>query len=326
MGAACTCAQKKRHSAKLPTKLTEPRTNHENSIDKTTMWNKELLHHQNSISVFKRNKPELFEEFLIKGPPDAYRWEVWKMALSYCTSQNNYELLNVECSDEDDLAIRKDLDRTFPELGYFSRGAIGQRALYNVLTAFTSSHPEIGYCQGMNYITGVLLLASQGNEGETYGMLECMFERLDLKRCYEANFPLVKELCTMFHEALETHYKSVARHLQEQDMNDHFWLVKWYLTLFSYSLSFHTVLRIWDAIFAKGIYYLVNVTLAIVSIFKKEILSKQLGEILQSLPSLNEVPFDDDYLIESSLKFEFYFDISLEDTDKSSSEFSNQSS
>ena len=54
-------------------------------------------------------------------------------------------------------AIGKDIDRTFPGHALFE-GAKGQNSLRRILSAFALHNPEMGYCQGLNFVAGFLLL------------------------------------------------------------------------------------------------------------------------------------------------------------------------
>lgn len=55
--------------------------------------------------------------------------------------------------------IRKDLSRTFPEQDYFKDGkGVGQENLFNVVKAYSLYDEECGYCQGMQFIVGPLLM------------------------------------------------------------------------------------------------------------------------------------------------------------------------
>jgi hypothetical protein len=55
--------------------------------------------------------------------------------------------------------IVKDLMRTAPDHLEFEQDfSFGQNRLYNVLKAYANLDPEIGYCQGMNFIAAMLLL------------------------------------------------------------------------------------------------------------------------------------------------------------------------
>ncbi|CAB1117035.1 unnamed protein product [Ectocarpus sp. CCAP 1310/34] len=56
--------------------------------------------------------------------------------------------------------ISRDVGRTFPRQDLFkSRNGPGQNLLANVLKACLKTNPDVGYCQGMNFVAGSLLLA-----------------------------------------------------------------------------------------------------------------------------------------------------------------------
>lgn len=51
------------------------------------------------------------------------------------------------------------IGRTFPNHSYFSSPlGPGQLALFNLLKAYSLLDPEVGYCQGLSFVVGVLLL------------------------------------------------------------------------------------------------------------------------------------------------------------------------
>lgn len=55
--------------------------------------------------------------------------------------------------------IEKDVYRTFVDREFFRQEmTLGQNPLYNVLIAYSKHNPEVGYCQGMNYLTGLILV------------------------------------------------------------------------------------------------------------------------------------------------------------------------
>lgn len=47
--------------------------------------------------------------------------------------------------------IKIDLPRTYPDNIYFETM---QGQLFNILAAYSVHNPEVGYCQGLNYIAG----------------------------------------------------------------------------------------------------------------------------------------------------------------------------
>jgi len=69
-----------------------------------------------------------------------------------------YELLLKQLTSQQH-AILIDLGRTFPSHPYFSSPlGPGQLALFNLLKAYSLLDHEVGYCQGLSFVAGVLLL------------------------------------------------------------------------------------------------------------------------------------------------------------------------
>ena len=94
------------------------------------------------------------------GIPPSIRGMVWQM-LSESKNhelQSKYiELLNTPSAYEK--MIQRDLARTFPGHKFFKeRDGVGQEGLYNVVRAYSVHDQEVGYCQGLAFVVGPLLL------------------------------------------------------------------------------------------------------------------------------------------------------------------------
>lgn len=118
----------------------------------------------------------LLIQFMLKidfgiGVPKGKRGDVWQfLAEQFCLKQSpidtrgfpNYNtpydrLLKQLTSQQH--AILIDLGRTFPNHTYFSSAlGPGQLALFNLLKAYSLLDHEVGYCQGLSFVAGVLLL------------------------------------------------------------------------------------------------------------------------------------------------------------------------
>ena len=71
-------------------------------------------------------------------------------------------LQSMECEYEE--KIMKDLARTFPMHPLFTeRGGVGQQKMFNVLKAYAVHDKALGYCQGMAFVVGILLLSEGGH-------------------------------------------------------------------------------------------------------------------------------------------------------------------
>ncbi|KAG8231598.1 hypothetical protein J437_LFUL012290 [Ladona fulva] len=62
--------------------------------------------------------------------------------------------------------VRTDLPRTFPDNVFFTEDhqTSHRQMLFNVLVAYGHHNQEVGYCQGLNYIVGLLLLVTKDEE------------------------------------------------------------------------------------------------------------------------------------------------------------------
>jgi len=77
---------------------------------------------------------------------------------------SEYQRLSTESSPYDAL-IGKDVGRSFPNVDMFrEKDGEGQRMLGNVLKAFSLYDEEIGYCQGLGFVVGPLLMHMSESE------------------------------------------------------------------------------------------------------------------------------------------------------------------
>lgn len=167
------------------------------------------------LGNFFATNPELFLNRLAKGPPPQYRWLAWRFVASKLKPKitGDYEKFmrlgrspsNKSCAQD----IEKDIDRTFPQLHYFREG-IGKDQLRNVLLTYSAFHPDVGYCQSINFLAGFLLLMSGANEKETFWFLNSFLETSKqlipfdgLCGFYEAGFPLLLQYLAVFDDLFQ---------------------------------------------------------------------------------------------------------------------------
>lgn len=73
-------------------------------------------------------------------------------------------------------SIKIDLPRTFPDNIYFENHNIRYQ-LFNVLVAYAHHNKEVGYCQGLNYIAGLILIITK-NEEWTFWLLKVLLDNI----------------------------------------------------------------------------------------------------------------------------------------------------
>ena len=134
----------------------------------------------------------LVKRFIRKGIPHHLRYKVWTLSAERMVQQHNRRQpaekrvhISVEEGrgalrswagkvDPDTLEqIRLDVPRTFPEHEGFADGSEMLQTLERILCAFTVLHPDMGYTQGLNFVSSILYLTTR-DEVQTLFLLRCI--------------------------------------------------------------------------------------------------------------------------------------------------------
>lgn len=111
---------------------------------------------------YVEHKADKIKQRIRKGIPNTCRAQVWQVlsgALELrARNRGAYQELLSATHTPHLSTIKRDLMRTFPTHHLFAEeDTPGQRSLLNVLRAYSVYDNEIGYCQGMAFLAGVLL-------------------------------------------------------------------------------------------------------------------------------------------------------------------------
>jgi hypothetical protein len=106
--------------------------------------------------------------------------------------------------------------------------------------------PAVGYCQGLNFIAGLLLMISGGNEVETFYATTALLKHLGLEWLYTEGMPLLAPLLRVFDTIFERKIPNVYDHFQHEAIPEHMWFGRWLLTLGADSFPLPVVIRLWD--------------------------------------------------------------------------------
>lgn len=154
------CIQSNQLKAHLSTlqnlTVTEKADDHNNDGIDWEFWTA-LTEDFSSVAV---KLPHLVSAKLRAGIPPSVRGTIWQ-AMSQSASLNLetvYGQLVAEHSPYERV-IQRDLARTFPGIDMFKQeGGDGQRALERVLKAYSLYDSLVGYCQGLAFLVGPLLM------------------------------------------------------------------------------------------------------------------------------------------------------------------------
>ena len=164
--------------------------------------------------------------------------------------------------DEVQNQIRKDLPRTFPR--HPALDGDGRLALERVLVAVARARPAVGYCQGMNFLAGVLLLHMEEKHA-----FECMLFLLDdvLVDYFTPDMVGAVADTLVLQRVLEEEYPAVAAALARVGVSLSCVSASWFLCMFVTQLPSESALRVWDLVFhARSRLPLLKVALALIDL------------------------------------------------------------
>uniref|UniRef100_A0A8C8MME3 TBC1 domain family member 4 n=1 Tax=Oncorhynchus tshawytscha TaxID=74940 RepID=A0A8C8MME3_ONCTS len=167
-------------------------------------------------------------------------------------------------------SILVDLGRTFPTHQYFSAqlGA-GQLSLYNLLKAYSLLDTEVGYCQGISFVAGILLLHM--SEDQAFDMLKFLMYDLGFRRQYRPDMTSLQIQMYQLSRLLHDYHRELYSHLEEHEICPTLYAAPWFLTLFASQFPLGFVARIFDILFAQGSEVIFKVALCLLSSHEGEI-------------------------------------------------------
>ncbi|XP_040274932.1 TBC1 domain family member 1 isoform X7 [Bufo bufo] len=241
-----------------------------------------------------------------QGVPRHHRGEIWKFLAEQYQLRHQVpnrspvkdvpykELLKQLTTQQH--AILIDLGRTFPTHPYFSAqlGA-GQLSLYNILKAYSLLDPEVGYCQGLSFVAGVLLLHM--SEEDAFKLLKFLMYDMGLRKQYRPNMVTLQIQMYQLSRLLHDYHRDLYNHLEEYEIGPSLYAAPWFLTMFASQFPLGFVARVFDMIYLQGSEVIFKVALSLLGSHKPLILQQENLEsivdfIKNTLPNLGLVQME----------------------------------
>ncbi|XP_074514822.1 TBC1 domain family member 4 isoform X3 [Sebastes fasciatus] len=273
------------------------------SKDSQAWWERKLT--APGRTTVPQDKEEMYRA-LCQGVPKSRRGEVWLLLshqhrLRHRLPQRQqapdipyHDLLKQLTAQQHSILV--DLGRTFPNHQYFSAqlGA-GQLSLYNLLKAYSLMDTEVGYCQGISFVAGVLLLHM--NEEQAFDMLKFFMYDLGIRQQFRPDMVSLQVQMYQLSRLLHDYHRELYNHLEEHEISPSLYAAPWFLTLYASQFPLNFVSRVFDFVFVQGTGVIFKVALCLLSSREGEIVECDSFESIvdylkTTLPALNQTQME----------------------------------
>lgn len=145
---------------------------------------------------------------------------------------NYYEYLYRVNADISFLGELDDIINMDVSRSYQNNVNISDQVLRNILKTHALYNPEIGYCQGMNYIAGTLYLQIQ-NEEITFKCMVAMIERFDMNELFVHNLPKLKQFFYQLDRLIGILLPEIHHEFKEVGLSSGHFSAPWYITMYA---------------------------------------------------------------------------------------------
>ncbi|WPH00002.1 isoform c of ecotropic viral integration site 5 like protein [Acrodontium crateriforme] len=146
--------------------------------------------------------------------------------------------------------INKDVGRSFPGVELFRDAeGEGQKMLGRVLKCFSLHDKDIGYCQGLGFLVGPLLMNM--GEKEAFCVLVRLMDHYSLRPSFLPSLSGLHMRIFQFSSLLKQHLPKLSEHFTQLGVEPAY-LSQWFLSCFAVTCPLPMLFRIYDVIFAEG--------------------------------------------------------------------------
>jgi hypothetical protein len=177
--------------------------------------------------VLKQN-PKKFTRNLEKGIPQPIRGMMWQL-MSGSKNEELEELYGALLlrKSRHEKIISRDLARTFPNHEKFQDDqGPGQQSLFNILKCYSIYDEEVGYCQGMPFIVGPLLLNMP--EEQAFCVLVKLMDDYSFRTIFTPKMIGLQQRNYQFDKLIQENVPKVHNHLLEQEIKSTMYASQWY--------------------------------------------------------------------------------------------------
>ena len=240
----------------------------------------------NRISIWKhllnlsRKESQLKAQFNLPDGSDVFEY-LYQKGQDIADGRNRDSRF-VQCYS----IILKDCCRTF----YFDKFAKeeGQDNLRRVLMTIALTRPEIGYCQGMNFVSGALIHFLQ-SESDAFLAFLVLLDDYQVCTLYYNNIMDFSIRAFQLEYYFERELPALFRYLQKEGIRTELFTTKWIMTLFSAFVNLDMMKYIFDYFMVDGWKAIFKFSVIILKQMQKKFMNSDISGISTMLQTSNGV-------------------------------------
>lgn len=239
-------------------------------------WQKMML----DLDKYRKKKSDKFKNRVRKGIPDAFRGKVWMKITGAdklkAVSPTLYEILLKRHFEEEPSdhtrkggTIDRDVHRTFPKQELFEgTTSFGQEVLRRILVATSINLPDVGYCQGMNFIAALFI--SYMPETDAFFLFQTILTQApyNMKNLFGEHIEELHVMLFQFDQLVQIYIPQLKKHFDNEGIIPQTYATQWFMTVFTSSFPMDFVVRIWDSFLNEGWKIVFRIGLALLKYHK----------------------------------------------------------
>ncbi|CAK9803127.1 USP6 N-terminal-like protein [Anthophora plagiata] len=242
------------HDKRLPQKPdpNEVKT-HRVEMERLKKWEKMTKQWDSSTTKEKLRRR------VYKGIPNRFRGQVWALLLGIKNLKKEQagkyeEMLQLARQWSTEIRqIDADVARQYRDhINYRERYSIKQRSMFYVLAAYSMYNMEVGYCQGMSVLAGLLLLYMD-EEDAFWGLSVLLADKkYTMHGFYVDGFPKLNRFIEHHDKIMSKFLPKLKRKLDKCGCDSILYALKWFFVVFQERTPVSLGLRIWDIFLLDG--------------------------------------------------------------------------
>ncbi|TBU00157.1 Rab-GTPase-TBC domain-containing protein [Hamiltosporidium magnivora] len=257
-------------------------------------------------TYLKDNNLRKISKLVFRGIPLFLKYKTWSLFVNPHPI-DTYPLLHTHpCGYE--YQIHVDVQRTFRRHILFTDSyGIGQSRLFNILCAFATYTPQIGYCQGMSSFTSILLMYFP--EKQAFEMLTSIISNNNLHSLFDKTLSKLNLILEIQIYIFKKNIPNIYKHMSYNKIEPSLYIYGWYLTLFT-RFPIQLVLRIWDIFLFYGFPILLVSASSILKEHEILILESQEEQLIEVVNKIEGLSFNVERVIKNLKVFLKQLDMS----------------